>query len=88
MKGTTGAGASVLLTLNEVRHAGQHEADMALYVVSEIQLDRAATPPVTQGGVLRILDRWHLGAGALSPVGYEWVLPVENDLRDPPFTST
>ena len=78
VKGTTGAGASVLLTPNEVRHAGQHEADMALFVVSEIELDRAATPPVTRGGLLRILDPWDLGAGVLSPVGYEWVLPVKN----------
>lgn len=77
VKGTTGAGASVLLTPNEVRHAGQHEAEMALFVVSEIELDRAATPPVGRGGLLRILDPWELGAGVLSPVGYEWGLPVE-----------
>ena len=78
VKGTTGSGMSILLTPNEVRDARQH-GHMALFVVSEIALDRAATPPVTHGGVLRILDPWHLGAGVISPVGYEWVLPVESD---------
>jgi hypothetical protein len=77
VKGTTGAGASILLTPNEVRHAREHEAVVALFVVSGIELDREATPPRATGGTLRILNRWRLDAGVLEPVGYEWVLPIE-----------
>lgn len=78
VKGTTGAGASILLTRTEVHHATEHAAEVALYVVSRIALNRALTPPLATGGVLRILDRWRLSAGVLEPVGYEWLLPVEN----------
>ena len=78
VKGTIGAGASVLLTRNEVRHATEHAASVALFVVSSIELDRGVTPPLATGGTVRVLDRWRLGAGVLEPVGYEWVLPTED----------
>jgi hypothetical protein len=76
VKGTTGAGASILLTRNEVRLAYEHAAEVALYVVSEIQLNRERPSPLATGGTLRRFDPWRIDAGILEPVGYEWLLPV------------
>jgi hypothetical protein len=76
VKGTTGGGASVLLTANEVAHARAQAPHVALFVVSEIRLQREPEP-VASGGTVRILEPWDIGACELRPVAYECVLPVD-----------
>jgi Domain of unknown function (DUF3883) len=78
VKATTGVGANVLLTRNEVRHAGDHAGTVALHVISQVELDRQSKPPAANGGVLRRFEPWQLASGVLDPVAYEWVLPPPN----------
>jgi hypothetical protein len=75
VKGTTGQGDSVLLTKGEVRHANEHKEHAVLAVVRKIQLVRSKDSWSAVGGECRILEPWQLHAGALEPVGYEWVTP-------------
>jgi Domain of unknown function (DUF3883) len=77
VKGTTGTGASVLLTPNEVRHCRDNPAHTVLAVVSGIMLSRRDGSWTAEGGVLRSFDRWRLDEGVLTPRSYEWVLPPE-----------
>lgn len=74
VKGTTGGGDSVLLTANEVEHARTQAPHMALFVVSEIQLDRGPEP-VASGGIVRILEPWDIGTCRLRAVAFECALP-------------
>jgi hypothetical protein len=75
VKGTTGDGASVLLTKGEVRHVSEHAADGELFVVSKINLVRG-TGGRARGGEVRRLRPWRLHDGVLEPVGFEWFLPI------------
>jgi hypothetical protein len=75
VKGTTGSGASVLLTPNEVRHCRTNPAHTVLAVVSEIELSGEGDSWEADGGSLRSFDRWKLDDGMLEPRAYEWVLP-------------
>lgn len=76
VKGTTGAGASVLLTRGEVAHARENAGVMQLSVVAGIKLRKSGKSWVGVGGRERRIGRpWRLEEGVLEPVGYEWVLP-------------
>jgi hypothetical protein len=76
VKGTTGSGASVLLTANEVTHARVQTPHVALFVVSEIRLQRGPEP-VASGGMVRILEPWDIGACELRAVAFECALPID-----------
>ncbi|HST59490.1 MAG TPA: EVE domain-containing protein [Longimicrobium sp.] len=77
VKGTTGRGDSVLLTANEVTHAGAQAPHVALFVVSGIQLRREpGSDPVASGGSVRIFEPWEVDACTLRPVAYECGLPA------------
>jgi len=76
VKGTTGDGASILLTSNEVAHAQAEAPHVALFVVTRIELQRQGNKaPVVRGGVTRSLEPWDLNAGNLSPVAFQWWVP-------------
>jgi Domain of unknown function (DUF3883) len=78
VKGTTGSGASVILTPNEVRHAGADPSRAVLSVVSGIELSETDGGRRGDGGVNRVFNRWRVSDGALEPVGYEWILPPDD----------
>ena len=76
-KGTTGDGATVLLTPNEVAHARRQYPRVALFVVAGIQVAAAADgPPHATGGTAHVYDPWRIGHGALIPVGYAYTPPL------------
>jgi hypothetical protein len=77
VKGTTGAGAAVLLTPNEVAHARTHYPAMALIVVAGIWVAEADDgPPRASGGVPHVHEPWRIDDGTLVPVGYEYRPPA------------
>ncbi len=78
VKGTTGSGASVILTPNEVRHADANPGRAVLSVVNGIELSETDGTWKADGGTRRDFNRWRVSDGALEPVGYEWTLPPDN----------
>lgn len=75
VKGTTGEGASVELTTNEVNNARSFPR-VALAIVSGIRLDNAeAAIPQATDGTLRFLDPWLIDEmGALAPTRFDYHL--------------
>lgn len=79
VKGTTTGGEEVILTHNEVRHAQEHP-HTALFVVSNIVVERAEDGTVTAtGGKHHCYDPWRLNDGTLIPVGFRYQVPPEQD---------
>lgn len=75
VKGTTGPGESVLLTKNEVRESS--ESGYAVFVVSEIQLDRSdPDQPIAFGGVCRFFDSFDVKLHALEALSYRCKLDL------------
>lgn len=74
VKGTTGGGATVYLTANEVEHARNHP-HTALFVVTDIELS-GTTKPKASGGQVRILDPWTVAPADLTPKVFEYRLPA------------
>lgn len=76
-KGTTGKGYEVSLPRNEVKHARAFP-NVALAVVSEIELDRTlADAPTASGGKLVLLNPWQLDESRLSAMTYVYRLAPE-----------
>ena len=75
VKGTTGAGAVVTLTPNEVEHA--RERRTALFVLSHIEVSYTdGGEPTASGGRECVLDPWDIdGEGELRPSEYRYRLP-------------
>jgi hypothetical protein len=73
VKGTTGEGASVFLTRNEVLHAAQFPTD--LVVVTGVALDRRAEPVSASGGSLHRFADWVPAQVDLRPTQYEYRIP-------------
>lgn len=76
VKGTTSAGESVLLTPNEVSHALAYE-HVALFVVSDIQIENREGGPVAIGGRIQVHHPWTLDTAYLSATGYSYEIPSE-----------
>jgi hypothetical protein len=77
-KGTTGGGASVLVTRGEVAYAREHSQHVQLSIVSGIELSQADDGRwVASGGSERRIRPWHPDDSVLEPVGYEWLVPPE-----------
>lgn len=79
VKGTTTAGESVLLTPNEVRHGLTHE-HVALFVVSDIQIENHDGGPVAIGGRIQVHHPWTLDTESLTATGYTYAVPTEGFL--------
>ena len=60
VKGTTSAGAEVILTRNEVSEHRQAHPANALVVVHTIELDRSGAPPIASGGTLAEWSPWEI----------------------------
>jgi hypothetical protein len=69
VKGTTTSGESVILTRREVERA--RKGNTALYILHSIRLkgEKAA------GGVERVIPKWDIGKGRLTPLNFSYKLP-------------
>jgi hypothetical protein len=76
VKGTTTDGAEVILTPNEVKHTRENKC-AALFVLSNITIERAEDGPVTAtGGRHHLYDPWRLDDGTLTPLGFRYQVPA------------
>ena len=69
VKGTTTYGSEIVLTRNEVIESGT--SGYALFVVSEIVLDRSGEHTAAHGGVARLFHPWSAEPDALRPISYQ-----------------
>ncbi len=76
VKGTTGTGEQVILTTNEVEHARRQHPNVALAIVSHIQvtIDEKRVPWAS-GGELRVLEPWTIDEGKLTVTQYTYDVP-------------
>lgn len=79
VKGTTGEGTTVFLTRNEVKHARENAGQVALYVVSQIVLDRSGETSNASGGEVTLFHPWEIDQGTLAPMQFEYQLPSAGD---------
>ena len=74
VKGTTGQGLAVNLTKNEVAlHKAKYPNTMLL-IVSRIDLDKAADPPVATGGMLKVTLPWKIIDEQLTALSYQYLV--------------
>jgi Domain of unknown function (DUF3883) len=77
VKGTTTAGAHVILTPNEVEHARAYR-EMVLFVLANISINQGDEEhPTASGGDINVLDPWSIDDRSLRPVGFRLNLPTE-----------
>ncbi len=72
VKGTQGAGTSVILTKNEVEHWKQHQQHSIAVIVHDIKLLPEGNSFHPSGGVSRVCLPWVLESAALTPIQYKW----------------
>lgn len=76
VKGTTGAGQTVALTVNEVENARSAFPDVALAIVSGIQVEVTGNAEViADGGELAFWHPWEIDAGELQPTVFRYAPP-------------
>ncbi len=77
VKGTTADGVEVMLTPNEVKHARENR-HTALFVLSDVRVERAEDGTVTAtGGVRHLYDPWNVDEGTLTAVGFRYQVPAQ-----------
>jgi ribosomal protein S27AE len=75
VKGTTGTGASIILTHGEVKHLYENPNKCALAIITNIQLEKAVDRITAFGGELFIhLDPWQIVEDRLTPTQYRYSL--------------
>ena len=75
VKGTTGNGATVILTHGEVKHVYDNPNKCALVIISNIQIDKAMDHTTASGGEIFIhLDPWQIVEDRLTPTQYRYSL--------------
>ncbi|WP_170184924.1 protein NO VEIN domain-containing protein [Saccharothrix texasensis] len=67
VKGTTSAGAEVVLTRNEVLLNADRYPHTVLVVVRDVELDRTTTPPRAGGGRTRVVHPWAVAGRTSRP---------------------
>jgi hypothetical protein len=75
VKGTSGRGASIQLTVNEVTHAQSNLTRVDLFVVSEIEVLRSPDGPIAIGGRQRVIENWSPSDSDLLPDRYVYKIP-------------
>jgi len=75
VKGSTGNGSDVLLTVGEVDNAHCAAWRTDLFLVSHIEVEQTAEGPRATGGRTRVLERWNPKPGDLHPVIYRYIVP-------------
>lgn len=69
---TTGNGAEIVLTRDQVAYAQAH-AEVALCLVSNLKVNHDTTGrPTARGGSLRVHHPWRLDTRSLTPLGYRY----------------
>jgi hypothetical protein len=86
IKGTTGAGESVILTRNEVNHARRSNVRTDLFVVGHIQVIRDGNVVQANGGeVVAHVRGWVPSEEDLTPIQFEYRIPPSRmELRPRP----
>lgn len=79
VKGTQTDGDEILLTPNEVQFAKKHRGEIALFLVSNIEVSRKDGKIVTRGGTMHLTPKWVIDKSRLSPLGYSYSLPEKRD---------
>ena len=74
VKGTAGNAEHILLTSNEVLLARRYHPQTALFVVSQIEVDRSVVPPVGRGGTVCEIRPWFPDADRLAATAYRYRL--------------
>ncbi|MBB31661.1 MAG: hypothetical protein CME25_22505 [Gemmatimonadetes bacterium] len=73
VKGTTGEGASIILTHGEVRHAGEHVTKSVLIVVAKIQLSKVDDEWLaSEGEIVCHNDPWIIDKNSLTPTQFRY----------------
>ncbi|MCA1007011.1 DUF3578 domain-containing protein [Rhodococcus hoagii] len=75
VKGTTSAGAEVILTIAEVEHHQSVYPANALAVVHSIDLDRSQDAPKASGGTLVVTQPWSIEESSLRAISYRYKTP-------------
>ena len=63
-----------------MKATGDPAHQVALFVTSEIVLDRTPNPPVASGGRDVIVEPWNLKEGQLKPLSYECRVDTANEV--------
>jgi len=71
VKGSTGPNQSVVLTRNEVQFQLDAYPNNALFVLSEIELNRVE-PITAQGGKIEFISPWKIDKSKLNPISYDY----------------
>jgi hypothetical protein len=72
VKGTTGRLASVIVTRNEVAHAQARKNFCALFVLSDVKLERIEGATTATGGTPRVVKPWRPKASELEALAYRY----------------
>jgi hypothetical protein len=76
-KGTTGSGNKVILTRNEVIDARNPEWRSDLFIVYDIHIDETEDTYAASGGKERSFEAWQPRDADLSPLEYEYWVPIK-----------
>ena len=74
VKGTTGAGLTVLLTANEVAHARSTSPNAVLYILAEVIVDGREAQVIASGGREIVIDPWDVDSATLTPTTFRLTL--------------
>jgi Domain of unknown function (DUF3883) len=79
VKGTASSGDCVLLTRNEVRHARTYRGQVALFLVSHVEIDSSGA---ARGGRIVQFEPWDIDLNRLEPIAYECFLAAEGRMSE------
>jgi hypothetical protein len=79
-KGAMGGADTVILTRNEVAHCRSGSDRSVLVVVSDIEVFEEDGVLQARGGVLHVFQPWSIDDQALTPLQYEYRLPIQKNL--------
>lgn len=82
VKGTTGPGASIILTSNEVALARQDPSVMVLAVVSGIEVSYDQGSACGHGGTLSLIEPWAVASDRLEPIAFRYTLGAVHRIDD------
>lgn len=58
-------------------HAREFAGRVALFVQSQVTLERIEDGPVASGGISLVWDPWTIDHGELDPIAYEYTAPEQ-----------
>jgi hypothetical protein len=74
VKGTTTLGEQILLTRNEVQHAKSNPPNVALFISSQIKIEKSNEEGdfTVSGGITKLINPWLIRDESLSPLNYSY----------------